>query len=1089
MTLLGSPCETNAVDFKETLDLSHTRDRVELAKDVLAMANSGGGDMVVGVEDGTLRRVGISEEVFVSLRDAKSVNDKLKRYCGGYVKVLVAQHQVTNQERQKVRMVLIHVPAASHKVPAQDDGAYADPGNPSKQKWIFRRGDVYVRKADESVKVETPEDLRAAPTSPQIDADTARKITHAYIQRLVESFTHNLSPLLPNDTPRELSGEALIRVLEEPRDVLLVGPSGSGKSHHLRHFCISVAKHNQLPIMVRVARYRGQDLLRVIDLEIAPFSTEGGETLCTAALINGLTVVLVLDGLNECEPFLENLASEVEAFRLRHSCRLIAASQTDSASTLAVRCERVFIAPLTLSQKRFIYCTHAQIAGTPEVDHLCQGFSNGYDLAVAGRCHDSNNAGFTRVDLYDRYCRDSLPQGTTVLTALLRDIAGKMGQELTNFWPRDDFERHAEDFLSKQRASLALLDHLKSCRLLSLTHDSFSFEHDLLLDYFRAERARREFASLDALGHEVAKPRSQALIPFLLPRYTEATELRALFASTSNLDVFREVIRGRCGETPRGALIQDCKELIRSAISDLPQVMLEFADKTKPGFPVVLQGQRQWSQYELALCDAIAVSLDDEELQKSFLELLDLTQWTLRAKAEEVAKQAGMSFGSLWAHIVGQLHIFSSDQLPFFRITRYVRERSSRTYYERNFPLADQLWKRVSVNSTDHFSISILLEGLSSCKRSEGHVDFYLALVEAAWESKIYHLRLEAMHLLHCIRRFLEEKHPEKVEEIRDFLGDLETKNFFLNASLLEAQVSYGALEPVVPVEQAILEMKDLVAKSSKGMKSEFELDPRDRAYSLISNIFEDIFQGAYYEAYTSLEPDERVALLCLAAQAQHAGFSAGFILSELLKSNSRSALPVFEQYASRIDEDSSSPQEAAGAFALGIAGCAKLMNQPPKYKGPSTADHETWKTSGLILFYTLRRKRKHQLPNSPVELLWAKLTNKTPMGAADALYRLRDGVEIVDRDEGQDFDLVAQYPKEAKPLLEYSLQNRKSLTSVFKWGGSRDEAVLRFVIESLGLIGDKNTIQLLQHVSDDPKFGANAIAAIRKIRESTVRR
>lgn len=610
ITLLGSSCETSALDFKETLDLTQTRDRVELAKDVLAMANSGGGDIVVGVEDGTLRRVGISEEVSVHLRDAKNVNDKLKKYCGGYIKVLVAHHPVTNRSRQKVRLVLIHVPAASHKVPAQDDGAYADPGNPSKLKWVFRRGDVYIRKADESVKVETPEDLRAAPTSPQIDAETAREVTDAYTQRLVESLGHNLSPLLPNDTPKDLSGELLIRALAEPRDVLLVGPSGSGKSHHLRHFCISVAEHNQLPIMVRAGRYRGRDLLQVIDQEIAQFSTEDGETLCAAASILGLAVVLVLDGLNECEPFLDNLASEVEAFRLRHSCRLKTASQTDFASVFTAKCERILIAPLTLSQKRFIYCFHAQIPVTREVDHLCQGFSNGYDLSVAGRCHDSSNASFTRVDLYDRYRRDSLPEGTTVLTALLRDIAGRMGQELSNFWPRDDFERHAEDFLLTQRAPLGLLDCLKSCRLLSLTNDSFAFEHDLLLDYFRAEQARREFPSLDALGHELAKPRSQALIPFLLPRHTEPTALRTLFAATSGPAILREVIRGRCGETPRKVLIQDCKELISAAISDLPQVKLDFADKAKPGFPVVLQGQRQWTAYELALCDAIAISLE-----------------------------------------------------------------------------------------------------------------------------------------------------------------------------------------------------------------------------------------------------------------------------------------------------------------------------------------------------------------------------------------------------------------------------------------------------------------------------------------------
>ncbi len=112
-------------------------------------------------------------------------------------------------------------------------------------------------------------------------------------------------------------------------------------------------------------------------------------------------------------------------------------------------------------------------------------------------------------------------------------------------------------------------------------------------------------------------------------------------------------------------------------------------------------------------------------------------------------------------------------------------------------------------------------------------------------------------------------------------------------------------------------------------------------------------------------------------------------------------------------------------------------------------------------------------------------LMNTGRLAGADALYRLYNGVEFLFRDWAKDFDLVAQCPQEAKPLLEDSLQNRNSLRSVFKWGGTNDEALMKFVIESLGRLGDKNTIRLLQDVADDPKFGAHAIAAIGKIRES----
>ncbi len=728
MNLLHAPCETAHLDFKETLDLAQCRDRVELAKDVLAMANSGGGDIVVGVEDATRRRVGIDEKVAASLRDAKIVNDQLRRYCGGYISVLVARYEIPDQARSSVRVALIHVPAAPAKVPAQDDGVYPDPSNPKKQKWVFRRGDVYVRKADQSTKVETPEDLQLVRAGFEISMEAAREIVQTYTQRLEAYLIRALPPLLANEGPHEMCGQSLIRTLLASRDVLLLGPSGSGKSIHLKHACLTALRENELPLLAVGGRYKGEDLFQFVEHAIAPFSTEDAETFFKATSVCGMRVVLMFDGLNECQPYLEDFAREIQAFRLRCASRLLLASQTDLLDKLGFDCERIFIAPLTAPQKRFIYCYHARIAQTTEVDYLCQSFSNGYDLRVAGQCHDPRSANFTRVELYDRYCRDSLPQsGATVLTALLRDIAGRMGHEVTNFWPRDDFERHAEGFLSAQTASLTHLDQLKSCRLVSLTDDIFSFEHDLLLDYFRAEQVRRDLVSPDQLALELAKPKNQSLIPFLLPRYTEGSSLRALLRAVLQPEALREVLLGRCGEAPRQALIANCKELFSAAASDLTEVTLNFSDeKPEPArlslLSLTLHSPRAWMPYEVLLCDAIAISLDDHELQKGFIELLDLTQWTLREKAQEIAHRSAMPFNSIWAVVVGQL-VFSSHQLPFLRITASLQQSLMRARRQGTFTLQDQLLARINRDPTDHFSLAVLLDGLTYCQPDARDID------------------------------------------------------------------------------------------------------------------------------------------------------------------------------------------------------------------------------------------------------------------------------------------------------------------------------------------------------------------------------
>lgn len=154
MKLLEAPCECQTLDFKQSIDIGQTQSVVELAKDVLAMANTNGGHLIIGVEDTSRRRIGVPAFV-----DSKAINDKIGRYCGGHISVLAAVHQIRDEGGQSVSIEMIYVPIARQKVPAQDDGAYPDPKNPGKQKWVFRKGDVYVRKGDESVKAETPDDL------------------------------------------------------------------------------------------------------------------------------------------------------------------------------------------------------------------------------------------------------------------------------------------------------------------------------------------------------------------------------------------------------------------------------------------------------------------------------------------------------------------------------------------------------------------------------------------------------------------------------------------------------------------------------------------------------------------------------------------------------------------------------------------------------------------------------------------------------------------------------------------------------------------------------------------------------------------
>ena len=82
LTLLHLGTETPNLDYKETLDISSRNGRAKVAKDVIAMANSGGGIIIVGVAEktkGHFERVGLSPEELEDL-EVSLVNKSLRGF-------------------------------------------------------------------------------------------------------------------------------------------------------------------------------------------------------------------------------------------------------------------------------------------------------------------------------------------------------------------------------------------------------------------------------------------------------------------------------------------------------------------------------------------------------------------------------------------------------------------------------------------------------------------------------------------------------------------------------------------------------------------------------------------------------------------------------------------------------------------------------------------------------------------------------------------------------------------------------------------------------------------------------------------------
>jgi CheY-like chemotaxis protein len=141
--------ETRSHDYKETVDLASKYGRASLAKDVIAMANWGGGTIIVGVAEpqpGKFVALGVPESVLGSF-EASRLNRAVNEFLDPPVPVTVRRVQDGNQI-----FVLLSVPAASDSlvlVKRQNEDAGLYPGR------IYSRSS-----AAESAEVRTSSELR-----------------------------------------------------------------------------------------------------------------------------------------------------------------------------------------------------------------------------------------------------------------------------------------------------------------------------------------------------------------------------------------------------------------------------------------------------------------------------------------------------------------------------------------------------------------------------------------------------------------------------------------------------------------------------------------------------------------------------------------------------------------------------------------------------------------------------------------------------------------------------------------------------------------------------------------------------------------
>jgi hypothetical protein len=915
----------------------------------------------------------------------------------------------------------------------------------------------------------------AGPGVQSLAATAAQELASTYRQRFDGFYRQDLHELVPLPLIRDdqtIEFAELLSPLSARRHLQLVGPSGTGKSHLIKHTVLDLPEQAWLPIFIDAGTYEGR-LSTLLNRSVARFVTRTAEDLIRAAGISGQAVLLVVDGFNECpQPLRGRLTGDLTAFVRRTSAATLVTSQAAVRVSDALAGVLVQVGRLDEDSRTAVLTSY----GAPEIVDLTEAFSTAYELSIAAECAAELASPLTRAALFSAFIRKRLGQTSAPaeLRSTLRRLAMLMGDRLSTSLPLDQVWREAERDLAGRSAPMSVLDDIFQNTITISQQGRFSFTHELLGRYLAAEALTLRHRQSSELATELRKPRHQDLRQLAVELEDSVLRTEELLAGLADARLYLRALRGEAGR----AAAEAAEGAARALLQAVTEGMAETTFTVQSQFELTVTGGYRLSDGDRALLSAVGTSVSYGQFVPEVTALLDATdsacQRTLAPPVEEGTKRPTIS------EVVSAVMVGSSDRSGVAahivneaaRPARYAF-RSRTAGYEPRISLAALTHLVDGATTRSYARLLLLCELLQQTEEPEA-VPLAVRVLQLCWNSRAYHLRLDALMM---IQSFAAATRGQAVrEQIIYVLEGLETRHLMLSTQLVETLYSYDLVEPPDDEDSVLARIATILADPE-------DSEARQWAYSIVSNQFEDVVAAPYVAAIEKLPAAERTALFTMAALGSPSyGFWNDWLLKELIKSGDRIALPAFEHWAIDLYTDNAMTQEVISCYTFAVQGWAQFIDTPPRLVNAAPHDRAAWECYGAIIFWLYRPGLTAEEIVERTAPYWQRLQGELRLAAVDPLYWLMNANRIrFDDDAPLIGKILATFPDEIRSIVEWSLEqgNALILTSIFRVAFHDRQD---YLISMLATVGNARSVELLRAYVDDPMLGSSAIRAIKQL-------
>ena len=955
-----------------------------------------------------------------------------------------------------------------------------------------------------------------------------------YRGRFLESMERDLHELIPIAASGDGSDvltrplDAVLEAVHSCQAMVIVGPSGMGKTHLVSHAAERATQDGLLMIWVRCEDYPQEDFAVVMAKAVAPFTPEPWRNLIQRANDNGVTPVLILDGLNRCSPAQQRaLLDGAGSFRLATPCALIVTSQQPTpvldGTTMTLQEPSPAERDSLLESYGASQLPYADLFRTP------------MELALAAECAADLTADAQPIhvfDLYVRRCTESEAQRDH-----LRALARSMHERLSFSMPL----AHARSVIGELTEGLPTgqqFEDLLDCRLFRVGPQRLGFTHELFDRFLAAQHLALNARSGQETASALNEPALADLWPMVLPLTPDGARRAKTLLALGNPQLLADAAQGLLGPATEQrviAALRDALERAQSltaaarfhydqvlaAVTDEERAQLDTIGWCLPNGPLDMRFRLHGSDEQhtgwvvntvtaedRALLTACGLCLHDGLLVPETISLLDVTDEhsaaVMAALADNEVEDPLMVVAATYPtpsvfqfYDAGTFTFRWADEpateLPATMLLRGATLHGIKKRFQAIDVPKDLQQQESAVQvlpaATEQSRWGFLAAAIFTVN-THSTQDLALAprLVNAAWHIGTFEFQTAALELAQVAASALDatDKHAlaDVAKQIAHDLANRDDPSPFLNSALMDVLGKCGAFKPSTSEASILAEITELLTSPT---------DPAAcrRAAAIIGAQFEPpILDNPCTRVIEGLEPANLIRLCAMGVRGDaalsedetRADFITDWAITQIadhIDAADADVTDVVKNAISVPPAATASSHEGVIAHLEALRGWAQITDHLAP--APATSGDLAARSWRLIDELILALFREETLPEGRAEAIWVDLGDLCAPTAVDALSHLHNvsSGSWSSPSTSLHTQLIDRYPDEIRTLLQWGLFNWELVKPAI---GHSLHTTRGHLVRELGELGDRETARLLNRYINDPIVAADAIHAIRTI-------